>query len=282
VWDQTTGGGVLVAVIDSGADLESPEFVRADGSAVIVDAVNVTPGADLRSNLEDEVGHGNEMASIIAGPKNGFGRVGVACGADLLVIKAVADGAKTVDGGSLMDGIDYAIQAGAKVINLSLGVPVDVEAVHQKVCQAHDAGVIVVSITGNGGPDGLPEAPAMYEDCVFSVSAIGPLGNVWSGATPGIAKTYVVPGVRVRSTEAPGIEDEDPFEDCTGTSCAGAGFSGVAALTVARFPGISPDCFRQGLDASGKSLGESAFGAPQRTVDVPELFEAIELAGCAQ
>ncbi|HEX2273775.1 MAG TPA: S8 family serine peptidase [Acidimicrobiales bacterium] len=115
---RATGNNVLIAVVDTGVDMNHPELRgKVVGSAVCVD------GPCREGGGQDDNGHGTEVAGIaVANTDNGRGIAAVAPGARLLVAKVLdSDGAGRVD--DINAGIRWAVDRGAKVINLSLGDP---------------------------------------------------------------------------------------------------------------------------------------------------------------
>ena len=117
----TTGAGVLVAIVDTGVDLDHPEFGgRIAAGGTCFGGTAACPG--LAANGDDNNGHGTHVAGIVGAAANGVGTTGVAPGALLLPVKVLdagGSGAYT----SVASGISYAASKGARVINLSLGGP---------------------------------------------------------------------------------------------------------------------------------------------------------------
>ena len=146
------GGGVLVAVVDSGVDAGHPDL-----------AGSVLEGPDFIENddvPQDENGHGTNVAGIIVAHKgNGIGIEGAAPGARVLAIRAL-DAANRGNTDQEAAGIDAAVARGAQVINLSLSAGPSVvttllpgDALIRAIENAAAAGVVVVAAAGN---DGVP------------------------------------------------------------------------------------------------------------------------------
>src|SRR5690349_11436809 len=175
VWKRTRGGGVTVAIVDSGVDA-NPQF----GNRVIFgpDLVAGTkPGIPAGA---DCVGHGTAVASIIAAaPVPGVSFTGVAPAARILSVKI--SGTDTFPTSVTPQGIMDAVQFGADVINLSLATPDDVPALRNAVEYALHHNVVVVAAAGNDLPEGGtgPFYPAAYPG-VLAVGAVGP-GDVLAG-----------------------------------------------------------------------------------------------------
>ncbi|MFJ5031841.1 S8 family serine peptidase, partial [Streptomyces sp. NPDC088560] len=162
-WQTTRGKGVTVAVLDTGVEADHPDLVG-----------NVLPGQDMigfgaRQGDRTWARHGTAMAGIIAGhghgPGDSAGVMGVAPEAKILPVRVILeDGdpartkARTTRGNALADGIRWAADHGADVINLSLGD--DSNSAHpepsedEAVQYALKKGVVVVASAGNGGEKG--------------------------------------------------------------------------------------------------------------------------------
>jgi len=242
VWKRTRGGGVTVAVVDSGVDA-NPQF----GDRVI-------PGPDLVAGTKpgippgaDCVGHGTAVASIIAAaPVPGVSFTGVAPAARILSVKI--SGTDTFPTSVTPQGIMDAVQFGADVINLSLATPDDVQGLRNAVEYALRHNVVVVAAAGNDiGPGGTdandanqgsgPFYPAAYPG-VLAVGAIGP-GGVLAGFSDRYTPVGVTaPGVNVTSAY-PGIFPAAYDAAQNGTSFAAAFVSGVVALVRSAHPGLN-------------------------------------------
>jgi len=239
VWDRTRGGGVTVAVVDSGVDA-NPQF----GNRVI-------PGPDLVAGTKpgippgaDCVGHGTAVASIIAAaPVPGISFTGVAPAARILSVKI--SGTDTFPTSVTPQGIMDAVQFGADVINLSLATPDDVQGLRNAIEYALRHNVVVVAAAGNDiGPGGTdanngtgPFYPASYPG-VLAVGAIGP-GGVLAGFSDRYTPVGVTaPGVNITSAY-PGTFPAAYDAVQNGTSFAAAFVSGVVALVRSAHPGLT-------------------------------------------
>ena len=233
-WDYNQGGSsaVKVAVIDSGTawsveDLSGTNFDR--GAAWDYIDGDSDPG-------NDGYGHGTFITSIIAGTTdNGVGGAGVAANSAILPLRVADDAGNLASNQTLADAINYAVDSGADIINLSFGQPpyssdggwaYDSIAELEAACQrAKDSGVLVVAAAGNSAIDAVDQ-PAAYS----TVLAVGSVNSDLSRAGySSHANTMVVaPGTDILQETSNG-----DYIRMSGTSMASAFVSGVASLLLA-------------------------------------------------
>src|SRR4051794_271767 len=163
-WQQSTGSGVTVAVLDTGVDAAHPDL-----------AGQVLPGIDLVTGTSgvssDPHGHGTHVAGTIAAAAgNGVGVAGIAPGARVLPVR-VMDATGTGTMSTVATGITWAADHGARVINMSLGATVQVAAVTNAVAYARSKGVVVVAAAGNDRADGSPALYPAADPGVVAVAA---------------------------------------------------------------------------------------------------------------
>ncbi|MER5885808.1 type VII secretion-associated serine protease mycosin [Streptomyces sp. NPDC001941] len=243
-WRTTKGGGITVAVLDTGVDSSHPDL---QGNVVEGrDLIGFGAGRGSRAWAR----HGTAMAGIIAGHGHGAGRedgvLGIAPEARILPVRVILEGtdparskARESKGGALADGIRWAADQGADVINLSLGD--DSESAHPEpgedaaVRYALAKGSVVVASAGNGGGKGDHISyPAAYPG-VIAVAAVDQFGTHASFSTRRWYATVSAPGVDVV------IADPDrKYYEGWGTSAAAAFVSGAVALVRAAHPGLTP------------------------------------------
>ena len=245
-WALSTGQGVLVAVIDSGVELDHPQL-------------HVAGKADLtNTGFQDCVGHGTAVAGIIAAPwTKGVLFYGMAPGARILSYKQTnseRDGDLTL----LVKAIKAAADQGAKVINLSMQTE-DNPLLKAAVDYAVSKDVVIVAAAGNvDKEDGssVPAYPAAYPD-VLAVGAAGPNGerSTFSNAETPVA--VLGPGQQITSTW-PGRSYK---KDLNGTSYAAPYVAGVAALVRARFPRLDQAQVRQRIKATADGATGAGVGA---------------------
>lgn len=221
------GAGVTVAVVDSGVDAEHPDL-----------SGNVVPGADFIEDGDGRVdadGHGTGMAALIAGHGHGSGDgvLGIAPGAEILPVR-VSGPTGFSYATRTANGIRWAVDNGAEVINVSRGGSAPEPELQQAVRYAQDRNAIVVSAAGNPH-QGVSSVgyPARYEG-VLAASGVNRSGR--------FASQYSVQGPRV-TLSAPGVEivsagTDGQYRIGAGTSGAAAIVSGVAALVWAEHPDL--------------------------------------------
>lgn len=270
-WQYATGRGVTVAVIDTGVACEDHgPFSKGTDLADTwcrsgFNFVNNTPHAT------DDNGHGTHVAGTIAqSTNNGLGASGLAFRSRLLPVKVLnAQGWGTTV--AVADGIRFAADAGAHVINLSLGGSRASRIMLQSIKYARSKGVIVVAAAGNNGHK--VEYPGAFEG-VLAVSAIGADDKLARFSSRGPEVDLAAPGVHVlQQTICNGGRDRcEQFSKLSGTSMATPHVAGAAALLMSM--GVTdPNRVEAMLGAAadlpkGEKRGGSLYG--QGILDVGE------------
>jgi len=148
---------------------------------------------------EDDNGHGTHVAGIIAAAANGTGVVGVAPQVSLYAVK-VLDGRGEGYYSDIIKGIQWCMENGIQVINLSLGGYADVPALHDAVAQAARQGIVIAAAAGNDGPGGSSvEYPAKYPE-VIAVSAVDASRRITDYSSRGPEVELAAPGDDILST----------------------------------------------------------------------------------
>ncbi|UAB96204.1 VCBS repeat-containing protein [Dactylosporangium vinaceum] len=232
-WDRSMGGAdQVIAVVDSGVDGQHPDLsgrVLAGYNAI----TNANIGAGVNS---DDYGHGTMVAGIAAaGTNNGVGVAGAAWNARVLPVKVLDNNGNGYDS-DIAEGIIWAADHGAKVINLSLGGPGDAQVLHDAVTYATNKGALLVVAAGNDG-NSTVQYPAAYPE-VLAVAATDGAGKVTDFSTYGDWVDVAAPGFGIVSTGVPQGANEYFIGD--GTSFAAPIVSGVAALMRTNNPALTP------------------------------------------
>jgi serine protease len=235
-WTRNQGEGVVVAVVDTGV---TP--VEDLGGTELVPGWNFV---DNSADTRDDHGHGTHVAGTIAQTThNGVGVAGVAYRAKIMPIKVLsAGGSGSVAG--IAEGIQWATDHGARVINMSLGGPFYSQVLAKAVRYAHERGVVVVCAAGNDGrgkvsypaanAGALAVAATQFDETTTFYSN---WGKEISVAAPG-GNTRVdqngdgVPDGVLQNTVTPGNIDKQDYLLFMGTSMASPHVAGVAALLV--------------------------------------------------
>ncbi|HEX9094305.1 MAG TPA: S8 family peptidase, partial [Coriobacteriia bacterium] len=246
-WDSTTGTmGVTVAVVDTGVQLDHPDLVAR------VDTVNDYDFVNLDSDASDDEGHGTHVAGIAAATmNNGAGGSGTAPGVAVLPIK-VLDSKGTGWDSDVADGIRWAADHGADVINLSLGSSAPSTYEEDAVAYAQSAGCLVVAATGNDGGAVL-SYPANYPGVIGVAAVDATLQRAWF-SNYGPHADISAPGVNILSTYLTS-PPERGYKTLSGTSMATPFVAGVAALLKSADPDATPALITSALQSTAIDLG---------------------------
>ncbi|OEV07192.1 S8 family serine peptidase, partial [Streptomyces nanshensis] len=248
IWEHATGKGVTVAVVDTGVDSDNPDL---KGS--------VLAGRDYTrgKGTEDAGRHGTAMAGLIAahghGPGNESGMKGLAPGAKIMPLTTEIGSADS----SQASAIRYAVDHGAKVINLSYDGP-SIPGEEAAVAYAIAKGAVVVAATGNT-PGWHKQYPAAYPG-VVSVGALGRDGTVWENSSWGSNTTLVAPGEK---NVTPDKKYESGYGYTEGTSDSAAYVSAAAALVLEKHPDLTAGQVINRLIKSAKPLTDAKGNAPK-------------------
>ena len=215
-----TGEGVIVAVIDTGVDLDHAEFQG-----------RMTAGYDFVDNdtiADDGNGHGTHVAGTIAGDDDdNFGISGVAPDALIMPIRVLNNNGNGYTS-DIIEGITWAVDNGADVVNLSLGGGGYSQAMDDAIEYASNRGTVVVMASGNSAGNS-PDYPAAHAvDHGIAVGAVDQNRNManFSNLAGNTTLDYVTaPGVNIYSSVPNG-----QYSTFSGTSMATPHVAGVVAL----------------------------------------------------
>ncbi len=218
VWSITTGDPVKVAVVDTGINLAHPDL-----------KANIKGGYNAiypSKSADDDNGHGTHVAGIIAALNNNIGVVGVGPQIHLYAVKVLSrTGSAYLS--DVIEGLDWAIQNGMQVVNMSLGTSADILSFHEAIQRADKAGIIQVTAAGNSG--GAVNYPAAYPE-VIAVSATDNTDTIAYWSSRGLEIDLAAPGVNVYSTYW--TNRGSTYNTLSGTSMASPHVAGVAALLL--------------------------------------------------
>ena len=305
-WDITRGSpSVIVAVIDSGVDLSNPDLknqiwtnpnVGQDGYVNDLhgwDFTNNTndPEPDLSQGwLEGGVDHGTVVAGIIAAQgDNGQGIAGIAWNVKIMPLRVV-DSFGQGDSANVVPAIRYAVDHGAKVINMSFTSTTPDPALDAEIERAYHLGVVIVAAAGNSDTgDNLTDTPE-YPACLRNGAdhpVIGVAATDQNDARASFSNfgngcvDIAAPGVNIFSTSLYRPNEGDftsPYSGgWSGTSFSTPMVVGAAALLLSAHPTLTPDQVREILQLSADPI-LSTDGAPTGSVGVGRLDIANALA----
>ena len=244
-WSQSKGGGVTVAVLDTGVEGSAPDL-----AGQVTSGPDYTAGANPPGYAPPHL-HGTYIGSIIAGHGSGAGRaqgmIGVAPLARILSVRVILDDQEpgftvynenAAYDDAIANGITYAVRHGAGVINMSLGGTDATRSVRVALAYAIAHNVVVVAAAGNDGTRGHRFTPYSYPASftgVISVAAVGANGKRASFSDQNSSVVVSAPGVSIVG-DGPG----GAYIVGSGTSPASAFVAGVAALIRSRYPHLAP------------------------------------------
>ncbi len=272
-WDVTHGENSLVAIIDTGVDMTHPELSASlwvNPGETGTDA----NGKDKRSNgvdddgdgyvdngqgwnfltsssdVSDLHGHGTHAAGLIAARMdNSQGIAGIAPASSLMVLKALDDTGKG-SSAQVAEAIVYAVDHGAKIINLGLGGEQNSAALLAATDYAYAHNVTVIAAAGNRS-----SSISLYPAANPHVIAVAGLDLNFDQASFASYGSYVelaAPGVGIQSTMPGGV-----YGLMSGSSMSAAQVTGIAALLASQPQFDSPDKIRAALVNTARDLGQA-------------------------
>lgn len=280
-WNTTTGSReVVVAVIDTGFDMDHPDLVdnlwvnddeiAGDGidndnngyvddvhgyDFVSVDASEVSKNEDpgpRDNNPDDHEGHGTHVNGIVgAKGNNGIGVSGINWDVSLMAVRA---GYKTPGGGGslayadIADAIRYAVDNGADVLNFSFGGPWSSSTLLNAIDYAASRGVVMVAAAGNEITD-LAHYPSSYPSVLSVAATRGSSGRHAEFSNYGYAVDISAPGKNILSTKVKG-----DYVKNSGTSMASPVIAGAVALLKAADPTLTDVELMKRLLSTAKNI----------------------------
>ncbi len=251
-WNASCGMGVTVAVVDTGvACFDTGPFSKG------TDLSGTRCGGgynfvDDKSEAYDDQGHGTHVAGTIAQTtNNGQGVAGLAHCARIMPVKVLNEyGWGTI--ADVAEGIRFAADNGAQVINLSLGSPGGDDVERDAIEYAASKGVIIVAAAGNEGEDDSVGFPASYPECI-AVSATDSNDRLAPFSSRGPEVDIGAPGVKIiqQTVCDHGKNHCEVFAELNGTSMAAPHVAGAVAMIISL--GVTePNAVRAALLSSAR------------------------------
>ncbi len=259
-WNEASGSGVVVAVVDTGVKQSLQDLA----------GTSFTAGYDFVNNDNDptdDEGHGSHVSGTIAQTtNNNTGVAGVAYNATIMPVKVLdSRGSGSFD--DIADGIYYAVDNGADVINMSLGGGSSLSILEDAVNYAWNNGVVVVCAAGNEDTS-APSYPAAYTNSI-SVSATTSIDTLASYSNYGSTIDIAAPGGDSGDNNGDGYDDmilQNTFSSTgegyyfyAGTSMASPHVAGVAALVKSANPSLTNAEIRAILENTAEDLGAAGW-----------------------
>ncbi|MDB9487329.1 S8 family peptidase [Dolichospermum circinale CS-537/01] len=290
VWNNGhTGQGIIVAVIDTGVDYNHEDLknniwintkeiagngIDDDGNGYI-DDVRGWNFDNNNNNVLDNNGHGTHVSGTIAAENNGIGVTGIAYNSQIMSVKVLdANGSGSYS--NITKGIYYAVDNGAKVINLSLGGDSPNDTLKSAIEYASSKGVIVVMAAGNNS-ESIPSYPARYAyNSGIAVGAVDQNNNLadFSNRSGSQEIAYITaPGVDIYSTVP-----NNQYANYSGTSMAAPHIAGVVALMLSANPNLTESQVRQIIiSTSANSTSPTEPTTPtQPGLEFPSFFPPLD------
>lgn len=240
-WNISKGSDqITVAVVDTGVDLNHPDLKNQ-----LVSGTNVV---NPDAKPQDDVGHGTHVAGVIGAlVNNNLGIAGMSWYNRIMPVKAL-DSSGAGSTYAVAQGIIWATDHGAKVINMSLGNYADAEFLHDAIRYAYDRDVVLIAASGNDNTE-RPGYPAAYEE-VFAVAAADSQKSKASFSNYGDYIDVAAPGVSIASTYP-----NNQYAALSGTSMASPHVTALAALIRSANPQLTNKEVMQIMRDTAQDIG---------------------------
>ncbi|MEV6419166.1 S8 family serine peptidase [Streptomyces sp. NPDC051662] len=267
------GTGVRIAVLDTGIDA---------GHADVADKVVAQRNFTAEADVQDHNGHGTHVASTAAGTgaASGGSYRGVAPGADLVIGKVLNTAGSGLNS-DIIAGMQWAVEQGADIVNMSLGAPdkLGTDPLEEAVDALSGQALFVIA-AGNSGPGDTTIGTPGVADSALTVGAVDKKDALASFSSRGPrledggAKPDVTaPGVDITAASAAGTMPNSPhpapgYVTISGTSMATPHVAGAAALLAQRHPDWSGPQIKSALVGSAEPGGYSTYEQGSGRIDL--------------
>jgi subtilisin family serine protease len=259
------GTGVIVAVLDTGVSASHPDL-----------AGRVLPGWNALTDQDgaaDDAGHGTFVAGLISGHDASGDASGVAPGVEILPVK-ILDSSGTGSTASFVAGINYAVNAGARIINISASGTTDSPAMDDALANAEAHGVLVVASAGNEASEATLYPAAA--STVLAVTATDAAKALASFSSYGPSVDLAAPGVNITSSWW-SAETGNGHLTASGSSASAPLVAGAAAIVAELQPGASAARLREILTESAKDVAAPGIDA-QTGFGLIDVYAAARIA----
>ncbi|WP_440764851.1 S8 family peptidase [Natronorubrum sp. DTA7] len=267
-WETTYGSDdVTISIVDQGIQYDHPVLEEnMDDSVSNHGREFVSGGSDPYPIAGDER-HGTHVGGIAGGgTNNGTGHAGIS-NCSLLSARALnRQGRGSLS--DIADAVQWSVDAGADIVNLSLGSSSNYRTLRRACRYAVNNGVLVVAAAGNSGSYGVAY-PAAYDD-VVAVSALTSSNSLASFSNRGSQIDLGAPGTRLISAVP-----WNSYTRMSGTSMATPVVAGVAGLVLSAYPGLSGSELREHLQSTAVDVGLSSNAQGYGRVDAGEAVTTV-------
>ncbi|GAB3674260.1 S8 family peptidase [Halopiger thermotolerans] len=267
-WETTYGDGdVTISIVDQGIQYDHPALAdNMDDSVSNHGNVFTGYGSDPYPVAGDEQ-HGTHVGGIAAGgTDDGTGHAGIS-DCSLLSARALDRSGRGALS-DIADAIQWSVDAGADIINLSLGSTSGYHTLRSACDYAANNGVLLVGATGNSGANSVAY-PAAYDD-VMAVTAVTSNDSLASFSNTGSRVDIAAPGTRILSAVP-----WDSYGRMSGTSMAAPVVSGVAGLVLSAYPDLSGAELRQHLKDTAVDVGLSSYAQGSGRLDAAAAVNTV-------
>ncbi|MGD2062226.1 MAG: S8 family serine peptidase [Nitrospirota bacterium] len=241
-WETSTGGGITVAILDTGVDPDHPELVN-----------RLVPGWNSASLSDDSTpvhGHGTWVAGVVAAEtNNGVGVASIAYGAHLMPIRVTNSSDGYAYYSDIARAVTWAADQGAQVANISYDVTSSAAISSAAQYMRSKGGVVVVAAGNSGGNPGYGDNPYMIS---VSATTSGDAKASWSSY--GDYVDVSAPGAKILSTS-----DGGGYSTVSGTSFASPTTAGVVALIMGANGALAPSDVESILESTADDLGSTGW-----------------------